>query len=424
MTGNYDISLVLMSYLIATLASFTALELAGRVASSDRWRPLWLVGGSLAMGTGIWSMHFVGMSAFSLPIEITYDLWLTVYSWVAAILVSALALWTIARAQLTPRTVLLAAMMMGAGICAMHYTGMYAMRMQPPLSYDPILFVSSILIAVLASAAALVIAFQLRVVASWNDVFKRIGAAFLMGFAIVGMHYTGMAATEFAPGSFCSPDNQLSGNWVGGPVLVVALLILPLSLSMGFGIANAKLLTEQERDRQRMQEWVASRVYIDSESELANRSGLIQAAMAAIRVAGGRQEFAVVSARVTVTRLADGFVLQDVQPLLPAITGRLRTVFGDDSSLARLGGSQFAGLILAAGADRIEDNVVPRLQLAFRDPVQAAGGEYRVDVEYGYSVHPADGASAQMLLAKAVRQLRRLGREPEGVRAQGGVIPA
>ncbi len=424
MTGSYDFSLVLMSYVIASLASFTALELAGRVASAERGRLLWLVGGSLAMGTGIWSMHFVGMSAFSLPIEITYDLWLTVYSWVAAVMVSALALWTIARARLTPRAVLIAATLMGAGICVMHYTGMYAMRVQPPLNYDPVLFLTSVLIAVLASAAALVIAFQLRVVASWNDVLKRIGAAFVMGFAIVGMHYTGMAATEFAADSFCAPENQLTGNWVGGPVLVIALLILPLTLSMGFGIANAKLLTEQERDRKRLQEWVASHAFIDSETELANRSGLIQALMAAIRNAGGQREFSVVSARITVTRLADGFVLADLHPLLPAIVGRLRTVFSDDSSLARLSVSQFAGVIEHAGRRRIESEVLPRLRLAFRDPVHVGdGGEHRIDVEYGYSVHPADGSSAQMLLAKAGRHLRRLGRATEGI-PPGAVVPA
>lgn len=425
MFGSYDLSLVLMSYVIATLASFTALELASRVALAERGRIAWLIGGSIAMGTGIWSMHFVGMAAFSLPVPITYDLALTVYSWLAAIIVSALALWTIARSRLTSRTILIAAILMGVGICVMHYTGMYAMRMQPPIRYDPILFASSALIAVLASAAALIIAFQLRVIASWRDVVKRVGAAFIMGFAIVGMHYTGMAASEFAPGSFCAPENQLTGNWVGGPMLVIGLLILPLTLSMTFGIANARLLAQQEADKLQLRQWAASHVHIDDETHLANRSGLIQALMAAIRK---RDRFALVGVRLTATRIDDGKVLTDLHALMPRIVARLRTVYSADSELARLSVCHFVGLIHQADQRRIELDIMPRIARAFREPILLDDRfAHRIDIECGLGLYPDDGSSAQQLLVRASRHMRRVPRsaEPEAHRVSGSAaLPA
>lgn len=407
MTGNYDLALVLMSYVIAALASFTALELAGRVASATRWRPLWLIGGSLAMGSGIWSMHFVGMSAFSLPVPITYDLWLTLYSWIAAVLVSALALLTIARARLTVASVLTAAVLMGAGICAMHYTGMYAMQMQPPIAYDPLLFAGSAAIAVLASAAALIIAFQLRTVRSWRDVLMRVGAALIMGFAIVGMHYTGMAAAQFADGAYCAPGNALAGNWVTGPTLVAMLLFLPLALAMAFGIANARMLADQERRRRERQDWATAHAYIDDETQLPNRSAIIRTLMAAMHGAE-RQPFALVTVHVIAARTSNGRAVSELRTVLPALVARLRLLFPEHDALARLTVTQFAGLLRPAGRDRLEADFLPRLRQAFGEPLRHGGEAYTIEVEYGTSVFPADGRSAQMLLVNSGRRMRPL----------------
>ena len=203
LTGYYETPLVLISILVAIVASYSALSLAGRVAeAAGRTKFAWMLGGAIAMGSGIWAMHFVGMLAFRLPIPVAYDIPITLVSLVLPILASGLALWQVSRANLGPVRLGVSAVIMGVGINAMHYTGMAAMRMQPGIVYDPLLFALSVLIAVGASALALWIAFRLR--RSAPDVWvPRIGAAAVMGCAIVGMHYTGMAAANFPADSVC-----------------------------------------------------------------------------------------------------------------------------------------------------------------------------------------------------------------------------
>jgi NO-binding membrane sensor protein with MHYT domain/CheY-like chemotaxis protein/nitrogen-specific signal transduction histidine kinase len=203
LTGYYETPLVLISILVAIVASYSALSLAGRVTeATGRTRFAWTLGGAIAMGSGIWAMHFVGMLAFRLPIPVAYDVPITLVSLVLPIAASGLALWQVSRTNLGPVRLGVSAVIMGVGINAMHYTGMAAMRMQPGIVYDPLLFALSVLIAVGASALALWIAFRLR--RSTPDVWMpRLVAAAVMGCAIVGMHYTGMAAANFPADSIC-----------------------------------------------------------------------------------------------------------------------------------------------------------------------------------------------------------------------------
>jgi NO-binding membrane sensor protein with MHYT domain len=138
LSGHYELPLVLISILVAILASYSALSLAGRVSESrGRVMAAWIVGGAIAMGSGIWAMHFVGMLAFRLPIPIGYDVPITVVSLLLPIAVSGLALWQISRADVNSTRLVLSAVLMGAGIDAMHYTGMAAMRIAPGIVYDP-----------------------------------------------------------------------------------------------------------------------------------------------------------------------------------------------------------------------------------------------------------------------------------------------
>lgn len=162
MNGSYDAGLVALSIAIAVLASYTALDLAGRVsadAGNGRKAWIWLIAGSIAMGTGIWSMHFIGMLAFHLPVPVAYDPAITFLSMIIAILVSGIGLFVLRRPSLGTRNLTAGATLMGIGISAMHYTGMFAMQMSPPIQYDEFLFVASVLIGIVASLAALWIAF-------------------------------------------------------------------------------------------------------------------------------------------------------------------------------------------------------------------------------------------------------------------------
>ena len=132
LTGSYHEGFVLLSVFVAMMASYTALNLAGRVTQTTGRTSLgWLAGGAVAMGGGIWSMHFIGMLAFSLPIRLGYDLGITLLSLLAAIAVSAFALFIVTRKTLTTRHLLGGGVLMGLGICGMHYMGMHALRMFP-----------------------------------------------------------------------------------------------------------------------------------------------------------------------------------------------------------------------------------------------------------------------------------------------------
>ena len=233
--GHYNFALVALSVAIAIIASYTALDLANRVGENygnPRKAWSWLIAGALAMGAGIWSMHFIGMLAFSLPIPMAYNLPITMLSLFIAVVVSALALFILRTPEVALRTLVTGAILMGLGISAMHYTGMLAMQMFPPIHYDVTLFVASVLIAIVASVAALWIVTALRRNRSDVAIFAKLGSAAVMGFAIAGMHYTGMAAAQLAPGSVCLAvrASGLSGPTLAMIVGCVAMAVLLLTL--------------------------------------------------------------------------------------------------------------------------------------------------------------------------------------------------
>ncbi|WP_306533852.1 MHYT domain-containing protein, partial [Nostoc linckia] len=200
MTSIYDLRLVALSIFIAVFSSYTALDLAARVtAAKASAKVAWLIGGAMVMGIGIWSMHFVAMLAFSMAIPIAYDMLIVLVSMLPAVIASGGALFLVSRPVLSIWQLLVGGTLMGIGIASMHYIGMLAMRMQATATYNPVLFLLSIAIAIGASILALNIAFHLRTPTSTTDWLAKIGSAIVMGGAIAGMHYTGMAAVKFIP---------------------------------------------------------------------------------------------------------------------------------------------------------------------------------------------------------------------------------
>ncbi|MFQ3613415.1 MAG: MHYT domain-containing protein, partial [Cyanobacteriota bacterium] len=228
LNSTYDGWLVSLSVFVAMIASYTALDLAGRVAATvGRLKSFWLLGGAIAMGLGIWSMHFVGMLAFSLPIDVNYNIFIVGLSMVFAILASAIALVLVSRQAISFVQLLGGAILMGLGIAVMHYTGMAAMEMEAQLRYDPLLFFISILIATGASLAALWIAFQLRGQFSQKGFFLKIGSAVVMGIAIAGMHYTGMAAAQFLVRNPALAEAEPTGDgFLAGMAIAIGIATL------------------------------------------------------------------------------------------------------------------------------------------------------------------------------------------------------
>jgi NO-binding membrane sensor protein with MHYT domain len=198
--ATYDYRLVALSVLIAICASYAALDLAGRVtAARNNARLAWLFGGAISMGTGIWSMHYTGMLAYQLPVPVYYHIPTVVVSLVAAICASFIALFVISRERMDVLHVVGGSLLMAAGIVAMHYTGMAAMRLQAMHEYDTELVMASVVIAVLVAFAALGLTFQFR--EEKPGMLLKILCSITMGLAIPGMHYTAMAAVSYMPAS-------------------------------------------------------------------------------------------------------------------------------------------------------------------------------------------------------------------------------
>ena len=199
-TGHYDPIFVAVSVLIAMLSAYAALDLAGRVASSKRpaVRFAWLSGGAVAMGIGIWSMHYIGMLAMRMDMVVLYD-WPTVLlSLTSAVLASAVALFMVSRETMGALSTIFGSLCMGGGIASMHYIGMAAMRVPARRTYVVPVVALSIVLAIVIAFVALRLTFASRHVnKTWS--WRKGMSAVLMGFAIPVMHYTGMAAARFTP---------------------------------------------------------------------------------------------------------------------------------------------------------------------------------------------------------------------------------
>ena len=266
MNGSYDTGLVAVSILVAIFASYTALDLARSVARTRRL--VWLAAGALSMGVGIWSMHFIGMLAFSLPgVPIAYDFPLLVLSVVVAIAASAVALFLVSHTRASTRVILGGGLVMGAAICGMHYIGMAAMRMQAAIVWNDTLVIASIVIAIVASFVALHLAFGMREDAGRR--VRHVAGGVVMGFAISGMHYTAMAAARMqpAPGSLPLQSNDLLATdglalaVTGASILILATGILASVTTRE--LARRQAVAEEHR-----------RLYRAAQSEIAERKAV------------------------------------------------------------------------------------------------------------------------------------------------------
>jgi PAS domain S-box-containing protein len=232
LVGSYNYSLVALSVLIAMFASYAALDLAERVTAAGGWaRAAWLLGGAAAMGTGIWSMHYIGMLAFILPVSVAYH-WPTVLlSLLAAILASVVALGVVSRQKMGWFRALAGSVLMGAGIASMHYIGMAAMRLPAICRFNPFLIILSVVFAILISLAALWITFHFRDVKTGIG-WEKLAGAVVMGSAIPIMHYTGMAAASFSASDIPPDLSQAVSISALGIVGIAAVTFIVLGLAL------------------------------------------------------------------------------------------------------------------------------------------------------------------------------------------------
>lgn len=236
--GHYDPLLVCLSVAIAVLASYSALMVSRDLAirrSVVVVRYGWTAVGGLCMGAGIWAMHFTGMLAFSLPCATDYDLTVTTLSMIPGLLASILALATIGRNEVSPARIVVGGLLLGVGIGAMHYSGMAAYRFQGMIRYDPGLVFASVVIAVVLAIFALWVKFQLR---SWLGRWSALApaaAAIVLGLAVSAMHYTAMASAYFIrEGDAPLPGWQLAPTILAAIILIATTSIVVITLAAAF----------------------------------------------------------------------------------------------------------------------------------------------------------------------------------------------
>jgi NO-binding membrane sensor protein with MHYT domain/nitrogen-specific signal transduction histidine kinase len=252
MIPHYNLTFVGLSFLVAIFASYVALNLAGTVIRArGRARLIWLMMGSLAMGIGIWSMHFIGMEAFEMPgMEMAYDLPRMLLSVVIAVFGSGIALQIVSHKKVSNAVIFVGGVVMAAAISGMHYTGMYSMHMAAKIIWNPWLVLLSIFIALIASFAALLIKIRLRESVA---PYRKTAAAIFMGIAIAGMHYTGMFAATFVHSYDAVADNTwlIQSEGLRAPISISAVLILGLALagSVLDRMFAAKIKTAEENER-------------------------------------------------------------------------------------------------------------------------------------------------------------------------------
>jgi signal transduction histidine kinase/CheY-like chemotaxis protein len=271
--GSYQLPLVVLSYIVASFASYVALALAQQMASteSNRERNFLHWGGAFAMGAGIWSMHFIGMLSYKMRMKVEYDPSLTLLSMLIAIAVAYGVLAIVARERLSVWQIFVGAVLLGSGICAMHYTGMAAMQMDANLYYIPSIFALSVAISIGASAAALWISFTLaRHISKYRDLFA-FGAALIMGAAICGMHYTGMWASVMVPFAQCRYDPNQNFDILALSIAGITSLILGMALATGI---YKKSQAEFQLKATLNEVIIAKKVAEDAQkkAEVANRS--------------------------------------------------------------------------------------------------------------------------------------------------------
>jgi len=413
---SYDDGGVLLSVLIAVYASYVALDLARRVRDKGRGSViLWTVGGALVMGTGIWSMHFVGMLAMSLPISITYDPLLTLLSWLVAVGVSVISLRIAARDQLAPSAWLIGALVMGAGICGMHYIGMTAMLLTPIIIWNMWLVAASAGIAILASAVALRVLFSMRQLHGLRAYLTQGAAALIMGAAIAGMHYTGMAAASFPAGAICQTINGLGGHNLGTMVVFASLILLSITLLTSIFDARlqaraftmAQSLEEANQQLQGANAELQRMVFRDPLTGLANRALLEDRLEHALNRISQQATF---PGKRTFAKLAVLFIdIDGFKPVndsyghtagdhvLRQVSTRLSELARDTDTVARIGGDEF--LLLLEDVQGASDAVVlaDRILHSLTVPLQLIDREISLSCSIGIALFPDHAARDRLI---------------------------
>lgn len=408
---NYSVPLVALSIVISIIASFTAFGISERAfsASNKTIEILWNLFGAIAMGFGIWAMHFVGMLALSLPVQITYDTKLTLLSVLPAIGACSAVFWLLDHdhQSCSRNRLLFGGILLGAGIGLMHYMGMAAMRLNAGMMHDTVLFYLSLIIAIILATIAL----KTHHSASEKTTYqffsrKQLFSATVMGFATAGMHYTGMAAANFTPLKTNEVMHGMPTSTLSIIVSIVAFSILlaatliPLLFRYKQTALELARMVEKDKAHQQVLERMA---HYDLLTQLPNR-GLF----------ADRFGPAIARCNRTNTLLAICFLdLDDFKPvndqygheigdlLLIEVAKRVKLNIRAEDTVSRQGGDEFT--MLLADIESVEhcEQMLTRILRALSEPYLVKNHALNISASLGVTLYPIDSANLDTLIRHA-----------------------
>ncbi len=397
---SHTSGLVLLSILVASAAGYVTLVMADRVGDGGRTgRELWRWVGAACLGGGIWSMHFIAMLAFQVPVALHYHTGLTVTSLVVAVLASYLVIHALGRRRLHKRQYGMASVSAGLGIAAMHYLGMAAIRSEAVQYYDPLQFTLSIVIAVAVSLAALVLGgfFRGRIGARYG--WLRLLASLVMGGAIVSMHFTGMAALTLAVPADAvlqAPGGDTVPSLLAGGIGLLTLMLIVTGI--GASWAEQRLRTHQH-DLRAVVNQLDAAIHYDPTTNLLNRPALQRLAT---NLLPSEDPLAAPHGLFFVNldnfkRINNSLGHQAGDETLRITAQRLRNALGQTDILARFAGDEFCVLAEGLDADAAE-RLALRLQAQLNAPFNIQGSQIRLTASIGYCIYPDDGTRIEELL--------------------------
>jgi len=422
MMSEYDLPLVVASFLVAVLAAYAALFFGARLTNAkDSERRKWLSAGALLMGTGVWTMHFVGMRAMPMDVAMSFDVLMTAISWLAAVVASGVALHIIGRDRLGAALFIGATLSMAGGIVVMHYLGMYAMRMSAPPTFNIGFLIVSIVIAVVASGAALALCRKLQHMDGSGSLAIQFVAALVMAAAVCGMHYTGMMAMTFPEGAVPAADNGLRGGWMGIPLAVFCIALLAVALVVT--VRDVKHQRELAVFKAEEDQRVAELAFTDAVTGLPNRSALEQRLLDILaRDDAGGNPFALIYLDIANFReLSTGMGDESLNAVVREISAALQDQMSEQVFLARYSASAFFALV----PDH-EDSQHAFMYKRLRQIDERIGTpSMPVTWRAGQSAYPITGNSTRKLMRAAMvpRDLNEIGQFTDMVSDPELVLP-
>lgn len=398
---SWDPVLIGISFVVAFIASFIALDSAGKVAiSSRRESTFWRLSGGATLGMGIWSMHFIGMLAMKMSMPINYHFSLTAFSFLIALISATLAInIAISGQTLSTKRLIVATSLLSTGVVAMHYVGMVAIVEHVAIRWQFSLILLSVVIAIIASGIGLWLAFHLRQ-NTRRALINRLIAALVMALAIASMHYTGMGAATFTHFGHTAHDGlstlELS-IWVCAITLVILGIMLVISM------VDSQLRTSRLADNlHQLNCQLEHQVHFDALTGLANRTQIDACLQTCLRHSKlHQQHFALVFIDLDRFKIVNdtwGHHIGD--QLLISSTQRIYSCLDDTMTLARLGGDEFILLVPNSNREAISV-LMTRIASAVKEPFTLFGHTIRVSLSAGSSLYPEHGSTLHELKVKA-----------------------